>query len=146
MTQLARKSALTAWVHSLYKTWNMRSTLDAKFLRGINDSEVEEQLRYVEQQLDSFKALSAEHGFRIGLGVIPFVEQLSRDYASENYQSALQRMADDRDIPLVDLLPPLRQLYLQKARPPVAAFDGHYDAAAHEAIALQLAAEPFIRC
>jgi hypothetical protein len=145
-TQLARKSAFVAWLHSLYKTWDTGSTLRAKLLRGTNDNETQEQLRDVEQQLDRFKALSAEHSFRIALAVIPFVEQLSRDYPNERYQSTFQYIADVRDIPFVDLLLPLRRLYLEKSRLPVAPFDNHYDAAAHEAIALQLASEPFLRC
>jgi hypothetical protein len=120
------------------QSWRSRNELRGKLLRGANDQEVATRLEYVENQLDRFTNLAHEHGFSLSLGVIPLPSQLARDYPAELYQSELQRMAASLKIQFVDLLPPLRLLYQEMGRLPVAPFDDHYDAKAHKAMAMHL--------
>jgi hypothetical protein len=139
LIQLARKSAFIAWLHSLYKDWQIHNTLRDKLLRGLEDEEVAERLAYVRDQLGQFKELGSRHDFSLSLGAIPMPAQLAHDFPRELYLSELQKMASSLKIPFFDFLPPLREFYEESGRLPVAPFDEHYDATAHNIMAMHLA-------
>ncbi|GJL52046.1 MAG: hypothetical protein NPIRA01_32730 [Nitrospirales bacterium] len=132
--QAARKSALVAWLHSLYKDWNQRSSLASKVLRGEKDAQVDRWLRFVTTQVDAFIASAKARGFTLSFILLPFPSQLSNDQPTRWYQSHLRDIVTARGLRFFDLQEPLRKLYKQTGRLPVAPFDAHYSAAAHDAI------------
>lgn len=135
LIQFARKSAAVAWVHRVYKEWRGRQDLASSLLRG----ETTISIFHVERQLRRFQRLGKKYDFHVSLAVFPSPRQLVRDYPTEHYQSAIEKVAVSLGIPFFDLQPPLQKLYLERGRLPVAAFDDHYDAAAHRAIGEWLA-------
>jgi hypothetical protein len=139
MVQLARKSAFVAWLHSVYKGWQTRSTLRGKLLRGVKDEEVAERLAYVKGQLSQFTELGSRYGFSLSVGAIPLPSQLAHDFPRELYLSELRKMSASLKIPFFDFLSPLRRLYKESGLLPVAPFDEHYDATAHRIMAVHLA-------
>jgi hypothetical protein len=139
MVQLARKSAFVAWLHSVYKGWQTRSTLRGKLLRGVKDEKVTERFAYVRDQLRQFRELGHLHDFGLSLGAIPVPAQLTHDFPHELYLSELRKMASSLKIPFFDFLSPLRRLYKESGLLPVAPFDEHYDATAHRIMAVHLA-------
>jgi len=138
VVQAARKSALVAYLHGLYKNWTQRSSLASKVLRGERDAGVEQWLNFVTHQVEAFVALAETHGFSLSFALFPFPSQVSDEQSTRWYQSKLHEMVTTRGIRLFDLQEPLRNLYKQTGRLPIAPFDAHYNAAAHEAIGLFL--------
>jgi lysophospholipase L1-like esterase len=135
---LARKSATVAWVYRWYKYWRRRNEVPIKLLHGTASGDVEQGLGFVQQQLDRFKAVAGSHGADFSVAVVPFEQQLAHDYPANRYQSALREITAALDVPSVDLLPELRDLYRKTGRLPAAPFDEHYNAAAHRVMAMQL--------
>lgn len=135
LIQAARKSALVAWLHSFYKVWRQRDSFASKVLRGEKDSHVERVLTFVKKHVDSYVSLASKHRFDLSLVLLPLPSQVSHDQPNLFYQSELRRIAMSRGLPFFDLIKPLRRLYQRTGHVPVAPFDGHYDAQAHQAIA-----------
>ncbi|GJL64340.1 MAG: hypothetical protein NPIRA04_29940 [Nitrospirales bacterium] len=136
--QAARKSALVAWLHGFYKNWSQQSSLASKIVRGEKDAQVDRWLRFVTTQVDAFVASAKAHGFTLSFAWLPFPSQVSDDHPTLLYQSEIRDIVTSRGLRFFDLVGPLRKLYGQTGRVPVAPFDAHYNAAAHEAIALYL--------
>ncbi|WP_447968757.1 hypothetical protein [Nitrospira sp. M1] len=134
--QAARKSALVAWLHSHYKNWIQQQSVAAKVMRGEKDAQVEQWLGFVSQQVEAFAAMAKKSRFTLSFALLPFPSpsQVSDERQTRLYQSQLQDMVTSRGLTFLDVRKPLRKLYEQTGRLPVAPFDAHYNAAAHEAI------------
>ncbi|GJL54350.1 MAG: hypothetical protein NPIRA02_14820 [Nitrospirales bacterium] len=138
MVQAARKSALVAWLHSLHKHWTQRQGLTAKVMRGEKDAKTEKWVRFVARQVEAFASMAKTYRFSLSFALLPFPSDVSGEQHTRRYRTQLQDIVTSRGFRFFDLQEPLRALYEQAGRLPVAPFDGHYNAAAHEAIALFL--------
>ena len=139
LTQIARKSALVSWLHSIFKVWKQRNSFIAKVLRGEHDYHVEKQLSDVKTQIDALVVQAQQHHFQLSLVLFPIPSQVSDVEADLSYQSTIHDIAKNQGITFFSLLSPLRSLYQRTGILPVAPFDGHYDANAHKAIGRFLA-------
>jgi hypothetical protein len=135
LTQAARKSALVTWLYSFYKVWSQRDSFASKVLRGEKDTNVERVLTFVKKQVDAFVSLARKYRFDLSLVLIPLPSQVSHDHPNLLYQLEFRNIALARGLPFFDLLEPLRSLYQRTGHFPVAPFDAHYDALAHQEIA-----------
>ncbi len=135
LIQTARQSALLTWLYSFYKVWSQRNSFGSKVLRGEKDTNVERVLTLVKKHVDAFVLLANKHHFELSLVLLPLPSQVSHDHPNLLYQSEFRNIALAGKLPFFDLLEPLRRLYQQTGHLPVAPFDAHYDALAHEAIA-----------
>lgn len=135
LIQAARQSALVTWLYSFYKVWSQRNSFASKLLRGEKDTNVERVLTFVKKHVDAFVLLANKHRFDLSLVLIPLPSQVSHDHQNLLYQLEFRNIALARGLPFFDLREPLRSLYQRTGHFPVAPFDAHYDALAHQAIA-----------
>ena len=137
--QFPRKSALVMWTYDLARGYLHRDNPEQKILTGDTAERFDQQLAAVKSVLAEFKELTRDRGIAFTVIVIPVSAQIFRAFPNERYQSELSRFAHSQDLDYIDVLPPLTKAYRRTGHVPTIPYDGHYDAAGHEAIGLFVA-------
>jgi hypothetical protein len=127
--QLPRRSALVMLVHDLLSEKNglfEPDVVDAGFER-------------LDTLLPEFRAQCARLGATAVMLIFPDPRRLVGATGTVPHDERAAALARAHELPLIELLPALEPLYAERGRPPVLAFDGHYDAAANGAMGAFLA-------
>jgi lysophospholipase L1-like esterase len=93
-------------------------TSESAFNKLISDSFIdwggawsEHAWHVIETTLGEFKEISADHDFKLAIVAFPVCYQVKADYLYDYPQQQLELIAERLDIPILDLLPILREKY-----------------------------------
>lgn len=132
LRQLVRKSALVMLLHDRLRSL-LGSTLEPEVL--------ERGLEHLRSYLERFRALGRKHGFRPVVAVVPDPNRLLGPAFTDALEGRVAELARELELPLIELLEPLRALAAREGRPPVLPYDGHYLPRANRAMAEAAARE-----
>lgn len=130
LVQLARRSALVMRLHDLWRAGEPYP-YEAVARTG---------LRRLERELDRMVELCARHGCQGVVAVLPDERHVLGDHPTVEMAERAGELARERGLPVVPLLPPLREHLEHTGRVPVLPYDGHYDAEGNRLMAEHLAA------
>lgn len=124
--QLLRRSALIMDLHDRLQDSRARRRGEETRRAG---------LVRADRHLATLAELCAEHGWRGVVAVVPHAGSLSGDTEHEALAAEVRRLAREHGLETLDLYPELLRLTREAGRPPLLAYDGHYDGAANRAMA-----------
>ncbi len=130
LRELTRRSALAMLVHDV---WYHRQPPFA------DSPVVIASLGRLENYLDEFISLAEKGEFKFVMALAPNPSAVSGSHPCETHAARIKALAELRDIPVTNLLDPLRQLYLKAGRLPIIPYDGHYNADGNRAMAESMA-------
>jgi len=110
-------------------------------LNGEQSSEIESRWRQVEQSLQSMKKLSDEHNAFFGIAALPRRDHVDGRLLWEAYGDQLGHIAEQLQIPMLSMLPPLQQAYKTNGKDLFISWDGHNSKVANSVIAQEIANE-----
>ena len=128
--QLLRRSALVMEAHDTWRAAVHRPPEHAATSQG---------LVRLRGSLRRFIELCALHGANGIFAVVPDAALIRGQHASAEVAAAAAELARSAGLPVVELLPALRELCAGLARPPLVPYDGHYLGSANRAMAQALA-------
>jgi lysophospholipase L1-like esterase len=133
--------ALRRFTHS--GEWGMsRFAMELDILQDHDTPQLDAAWKRVGEQLDILQQMSREHGFAVGIVVLPPKEQVIGLYPSANYQRRLQTLAAARGFFFVDPLPRMIAAPGNKEHLYVPYDRNHPTAAGHRLIAEAIADDP----
>jgi hypothetical protein len=144
--QVLRQSALIMWTYDLVRGLRGGDTLEAQILYGNLGDEARAAITETIGYLDKFAETAAANGLPFTLVLIPASPELRESIETADYKAPIREyFAGRSDVELVDLLPPLRELYEETGELPLIPFDGHYNARAN-ALMAEAMTQAGVRC
>lgn len=134
--QLLRRSALIMWTYDLFRGLRGGDTMEAQILYGNLTEESRAAITETIGYLDKLAETAAANDLPFTLVLIPASPELRESVETADYKAPIrEHFAGRNDVELVDLLPPLRELYEEIQEVPLIPFDGHYNARANAVMA-----------
>jgi len=133
--QILRRSRVLMFANDTLNAFRAGNDYEARFLHGEIDDDIRARLIQVTDQFREFKAILSENGIAGLVIIIPSANQLLPQFASDQYQRLVADAARGVGLEVIDLLPAFRARFRDPHALPILAFDGHYDATAHQLIA-----------
>ncbi len=130
--QLLRRSALVMFLHD---------RLRAALARPLEPGAAERGFQRLGRYLDRYQELAARHGFRPVVAIVPDPGRLGASSVTAALEERAARLARERGLPVIELLPPLRALTGRLGETPVLPYDGHYRPSANRCMAEAIARE-----
>lgn len=138
---LLKRSALFSL---LWRTWQSRfasayvGIREHSILRGEASPHAEAGWQQVERSIAAMRAICNEKGAGLLLIVIPRRDQVDGTESGTGYNRQAAEIAARLEIPVVDVLIPLRAAYMQHGSSLFIPWDGHNSAAANQVIAVEI--------
>jgi len=116
--------------------WGMsRFTMELDILEGKNTPQLDEAWTRVARQFEELRGMAAEHGFSVGVVVLPPREQVVGLYPHARYQDRVRSMVESMGFFMIDPLPALAASPMKKDRLYVPYDRNHPSGAGHRVIA-----------
>ena len=149
ISYILKRSALlltlrTAW-NSILQWWSPGSgSLQKDLLKGIDSPILAERWNQVNSSLMAMKKASDERKTHFGIALLPRRDQVDGQMPWEAYSNHLQQIAQQYQIPVVSLLPPLQQAYKIHGEDLFIPWDGHNSKIANNIIAHKIASKMIV--
>lgn len=136
---LKRSSLLLAvWqARAPFRSWvsPQNSPWEERILTGDPDPRVEAGWTQVTHSLAEMKRVSEERGIGFWVAVLPRRDQVSGKQPGREYQRRLKAITADLGVPIIDILPALREAWATERDALFIPWDGHNSALANTVIA-----------
>jgi hypothetical protein len=144
LTYILKQSALLLSLrkalHSIQEYLNPGKALSRQqaLMQGINDLDIEEGWRQVEQSLSEIKKTSDEEDIVFLLVSLPRRDQVDGRIPADRYINRLQSIAEGHQIPVIDMLGPLHEAYKEHGNNLFIPWDGHNSGITNRVIAFNI--------
>ena len=132
----------TTW-STIKQSWSpgMGFIQQQALLNGDQSPEIDARWRQVKQSLQAMKKMSDERDVFFGIAALPRRDQVDGRLPWEAYGDHLGHIAEQLQIPMLVMLPPLQQAYKTNGKDLFISWDGHNSKIANNVIAQEIANE-----